>query len=216
MKTKALKDRVEAELAWDPRLDASRIGVSARDGIVTLSGSVATYAEKMNAQHAAQRVRGVRGIAENIDVRPFGDVGTSDDEIARRAVISLQWDVMAPSEAIQLIVEDGYVTLTGEVAWDFQRTAAARAIQKLPGIRQITNGITLKSRAQAGDIHTRIRDALERQGQIDAAHIQVSIDGGEVRLTGHVNSWPERSVIEHAVWGAPGVHAVDNQTTIAA
>jgi len=216
MNNKALKERVETELSWDPRLDASSIGVSAHDGVVTLSGSVANYSEKLDAQQAAMRVRGVHGIAENIDVRPYGDVGLNDDEIAHRAVSSLDWDVMVPNDAIQVVVQDGYVTLTGQVEWDFQRAAAARAIHKLHGVRQITNDITLKNRLRPEDVHKLIKDALERQGQIEAGAIKVSIDGGKVSLTGHVKSWPDRSVIEHAAWAAPGVYAVNDQTTIAA
>ena len=216
MKDKTLQERVETELSWDPRLDATSIGVSAHDGVVTLSGSVANYSQKLDAEQTAMRVRGVHGIAENIDVRPFGDVGLDDDEIAKRAVISLDWDVMVPNEAIQVVVENGYVTLSGEVEWDFERTAAARALHKLYGVRQITNDITLKSRVQPEDVHKLIEDALKRQGQIEADNIKVSVDGGKVQLTGHVKSWPERSVIEHAAWAAPGVYAVNDQTTIAA
>lgn len=216
MKNKTLQERVETELSWDPRLDATSIGVSANDGVVTLSGSVGTYSEKLDAEQAALRVRGVHGIAENIDVRPFGDVGLDDDEIAKRALSSLEWDVMVPDKTIQLVVEDGYVTLTGEVEWEFQRAAAARAIHKLYGVRQITNDITLKTRIQPEDVHQLIKDALERQGQIEAGNIKVSIDGGKVNLTGHVKSWSERSVIEHAAWAAPGVYAVNDQTTVAA
>ena len=216
MKDKTLQERVETELSWDPRLDATSIGVSAHDGVVTLSGSVANYSQKLDAEQTAMRVRGVHGIAENIDVRPFGDVGLDDDEIAKRAVISLDWDVMVPNESIQVVVENGYVTLSGEVEWDFERTAAARALHKLYGVRQITNDITLKSRVQPEDVHKLIEDALKRQGQIEADNIKVSVDGGKVQLTGHVKSWPERSVIEHAAWAAPGVYAVNDQTTIAA
>lgn len=158
MKDKILQELVEDELSWDPRLDATAIGVSAKDGVVTLSGSVATYSEKLDAQQTALRVRGVHGLAENIDVRPFGDVGNSDDEIAHRAVSSLQWNVMVPDKAIQVVVEDGYVSLTGVVDWDFQRDAAARAVHKLYGVRQITNHITLKPRVQSGR-HPRVDQA---------------------------------------------------------
>ena len=216
MKDRILQELVEAELSWDPRLDATAIGVSAKDGVVTLSGSVATYSEKLDAQHTALRVRGVHGLAENIDVRPFGDVGNSDDEIAHRAVSSLQWDVMVPDQAIQVVVEDGYISLTGVVDWDFQRAAAARAVHRLYGVRQITNEITLKPRVQSEDIHALIKHALERQGQIEADHIKVSVDGGKVSLRGHVKSWPDRAVIENAAWAAPGVNAVDDQVTVSA
>lgn len=216
MKNKTLQESVETELSWDPRLDATSIGVSANDGVITLSGSVATYAEKLDAEQTALRVRGVHGLAENINVRPFGDVGLNDDEIAKRAISSLEWDVMVPDKSIQLVVEDGYVTLTGEVDWDFQRAAAARAIHRLYGVRQITNNITLKNRIQPEDVHKLIKDALERQGQIEAGNIKISIDGGKVNLTGHVKSWPERSIIERAAWAAPGVYAVNDQTIVAA
>ena len=177
---------------------------------------MATFSEKLDAHQTALRVRGVHGLAENIDVRPFGDVGNRDDEIALRAVSSLQWDVRVPDRDIQCVVEDGYVTLTGFVDWNFQRVAAARAVRKLHGVRQITNDIALKTRVQTEDIHTLIKAALERQGQIEADQIKVTVDGGKVYLRGQVKSWPDRAAVERAAWATPGVYAVDDQVTVTA
>jgi osmotically-inducible protein OsmY len=141
-----LQKLVEAELEWDPRLDAAEIGIAVNDGVVTLSGAVGSYSEKLSAEHAAMRVKGVRGLAEAIEIRPFGDVGVHDDEIAKRAVSCLEWDETVPHRLIQVKVEGGCVILTGEVDWDFQRDAAFRDIQNLQGVRSVSNKVTLKSR----------------------------------------------------------------------
>ncbi len=211
-----LQKLVEAELEWDPRVDAAEIGISVDQGVVTLSGAVGSYSEKISAEHAAMRVKGVGGLAEDIQIRPFGDIGVHDDEIAKRAVSSLEWDATVPHRQVKVKVEDGFVTLTGEVDWDFQRIAAFHNIQKLLGVRSVDNQVKLKSRVQPDDVHQRIQDALARQGQIDAKGVRVSVDGGKVKLEGKVDSWHDRVVIERAAWGAPGVHAVDDRVTVAA
>lgn len=215
MNDRNLQKRVEAELDWDPRINAAEIGVSADKGVVTLNGAVGTYAEKINAEAAAMRVKGVMGIAEDIQVRPFGDIGSGDDEIAKRALSTLEWDTSVPHKQVQVQVEKGAVTLTGEVDWDFQRDSAKRVVQRLYGVRSVTNKMTLKSRVQPDDIHRRIQDALERQGQINAGDVKVTIDGGKVRLEGKVEAWHDRSVIERATWGAAGVYSVEDNTTVA-
>ena len=214
MNDRNLQKRVEAELDWEPRINAAEIGVSVDKGVVTLNGAVGTYAEKINAEAAAMRVKGVMGIAEDIQVRPFGDIGSSDDEIAKRARNSLEWDTMTPDKQIQVQVEKGAVTLTGEVDWDFERTSAKRVVQHLYGVRSVVNKMTLKSRVQPEDIHRRIQDALERQGQINAGDVHVTVDGGKVRLDGKVEAWRDRRVIERAAWGAPGVYTVEDKVVV--
>ena len=216
MSDQNLRKLVEAELDWDPCLDASRIGVAVDQSVVTLSGAAASYAEKMAAERAAQSVKGVLGVAQNIEVRPFGDVGVDDDEIAKRAVRTLEWDVMVPNERIKIRVEDGHVTLTGEVDWKYQRDASERAVRNLYGVRAFNNQIKLKARVQPSDVHRRIEDALDRQAQIDGRNIQVKVEGGRVSLEGKVNAWADRAVIERAAWGAHGVTAVEDRVTIAA
>lgn len=216
MNDQKLQRRVEAELEWDPSVDATRLGVAADKGVITLSGVVATYSEKLNAERAAMRVKGVRGLAEEITVRPLGDIGTHDDEIAKRAVNSLEWDVMVPHDDIQMRVENGRVTLSGEVDWDFQRDAAERSVRHQRGVVTLLNEITLKPRIQPKDITHRIHDALERQGRIDATAIRVSVEGGRVSLEGKVDSWRDRALIERAAWSAPGVNAVADHTTVSA
>ena len=216
MTDKTLQSLVEAELGWDPRIDAAEIGVTASAGVVTLSGAVGTYLEKINAGRAAMRVKGVKGLAQDIQVRPFGDTGTSDDEIAKRALTSLEWNATVPADKLQVRVEGGFVTLTGEVEWDFQREAAEHAVQKLYGVLAVNNHVTLKTRVQPADIHRRIEEALERQGQLHAGDIRVSVDGNNIRLEGKVDAWDDRFVIERAAWAAPGVYAVDDRVTVAA
>lgn len=211
-----LQKLVEAELEWDPRIDAAGIGIAVADGVVTLSGTVGSYPEKLNAEHAAMRVKGVRGLSEAIEVRPFGDVGVRDDEIAKRAASSLEWDATVPHRFVKVKVEGGYVTLTGQVDWDFQRDAAFRDIQNLQGVRAVSNQVTLRSRVTPDDVHKRIEKALDRQGQIDAKDIRVSVDGDTVKLEGTVGAWCDRTVIERAAWGAPGVYFVENRVTVAA
>lgn len=216
MKDQNLKLRVETELQWNPSVDATHVGVAVDKAVVTLSGAVGTYAEKMAIERTALNVKGVKGVAEEITVRPFGDTGVADDEIAKRALRTLEWDVMVPEDGIQVRVENGLVSLSGEVEWQFQRDAAARAVQNLYGVLALNNHITLKTRVQATDIHKRIGDALDRQAHIDGDAIRVTIEGGQVRLDGKVNAWADRRVIERAVWSAAGVTSVDDRVTVAA
>jgi len=216
MTDKSLKTLVENELQWEPSLDDSRIGVAVSRGVVTLSGSVETYAEKLAAEHAAQRVKGVRGVALDLDVRPFGDSGADDDEVAKRALNSLDWNTMVPKGAVKVAVDNGVVTLMGDLDWQYQRDAAERAVQRLYGVRSVINQIHIRPKAAAGDVKSRIVAALHRQARIDADNITVTVDGGKVRLDGKVNAWGDRGVIERAAWAAPGVVAVEDRVTISA
>ena len=216
MTDNTLKTLVETELHWEPSLDDSKIGVAVSDGVVTLSGSVDTYAEKLAAETAAQRVKGVRGVAMDLDVRPFGDSGAEDDEIAKRALNSLDWNTMVPDDAVKVAVDGGVLTLSGDVDWQYQRDAAERAVQRLYGVRSVVNQIRLRPRVAPADVKRRIVEALHRQARIDADNIRVAVEGGKVRLEGKVNAWGDRTVIERAVWAAPGVVAVEDRVNVGA
>ncbi len=214
-----LQSMVIDELAWVPNVDAAHIGVSAHDGVVTLNGVVGTLAEKLGAERAAQRVRGVRAIAQEIVVHPPSAHKHADEEIANRALHILAWDVAVPHEQIQVKVEQGVVTLTGFVAHQFQRLAAERDISRLGGVTRIVNFIDVRladgESTDPGTVHQKIESALRRDAELEALHISVSVDGSTATLRGKVKSWWESRTAESAAWSAPGVTEVDNQLTIA-
>jgi osmotically-inducible protein OsmY len=214
MDNKDLQKLVEAELEWEPSVDASSIGVSVIDGVVTLSGAVSTYAEKLAAERCALGIKGVRGVVENIEVRAIGIGGLKDDDIALRALQSLEWNTIVPDDAVRVKVERGHLTLTGEVDWHYQRQAAEKAVHGLRGVISVSNEIRLKQRATPANIHSRIEGALHRQARLDADNIRVAVDGGKVRLEGKVHSWSDRSLVENAAWAAPGVSAVEDRIMI--
>lgn len=216
MTDKTLQTLVEDELRWEPSVDSANIGVAVDAGVVRLSGSVRTYPEKVAAEKAAERVKGVRGVALDIDVRPFGDTGTSDDEIAKGALNTLSWHAMLPRNALKVRVEDGRVTLSGELDWQYQREAAERAIQKLYGVRTVSNQILLRPQVMAADVKRRIEEALGRQARIEGDGVRVSIDGAKVKLEGKVDTWSDRNTVERAAWAARGVTSVEDRLVVAA
>jgi len=209
-----LRREIERELEWEPSVDERRIGVSVLDGIVTLTGEVTSYSEKWRAERAVERVEGVRGIVNELVVKP--DTERSDADIAKAAVEALKWNVMVPDEDIKVKVEKGWVTLTGEVRWDYQRRAAERAIRDLPGMKGIVNLIVVKPRVEPEDIKKKIEETFKRDAIVDANHITVEVNGAEVTLRGTVRSWVERHEAEKAAWSAPGVTAVHNYVTVSA
>ena len=210
-----LRQRVMDELEFEPSVNAAHVGVAADKGVITLSGHVGSYAEKLAAERAARRVKGVHAIAEEIEVRYANDKKTADDEIAARALNILLWNAVMPRDAVQVKVQDGWVTLAGEVEWQFERSAAENAIRKLSGVAGVMNNITLKRRAQAGDVKRKIEDALKRSAEIQASGIRVSVlDGGKVSLEGRVHDWQEHDAVERAAWSAPGVIRVEDHLTI--
>ncbi|MFI4974371.1 MAG: BON domain-containing protein [Caulobacterales bacterium] len=215
MDDKTLRQQVIDELDWDPSVDAASIGVTAAAGIVTLSGHVASYAEKLRAEAAAKRVKGVHAIAEEIEVRLDCAPRHSDQEVAHHALEALDWDVMLPSAAIQLKVAHGWVTLSGELDWEYQRRAAEADVRKLSGVVGVTNAITLRPKFTPADVSQRIRDALERDAELESRAIQVSVTGDRVRLDGAVHTWRERDAVERAAWSAPGVRAVEDHVRVA-
>ena len=211
-----LRQHVLDELDYDPRVETAHIGVTAENGVVTLSGHVGSYAEKLAAEQAARRVKGVHGLAQEIEVRFSSDKKTADDEIASRAVSILRWSAVLPTDAVQVKVQKGWVGLSGEVDWQYQRTAAENAVRKLSGVVGVVNSITLKPRVQAEDVQRRIENALKRHAELNAHDIKVSVmGGGRVALDGHVHDWQERYAVERAAWSAPGVLKVEDRLTIA-
>ena len=215
MSDAGLKSLVEEELEFEPAVSAAHIGVAVRDGVVTLTGHVASYAEKVAAEQATQRVRGVKAIAEEIEVRYPYDGKRSDDEIAKRAVSVLDWNINVPS-TVKVKVERGWVTLSGAADWQYQREAAEASMRKLDGVVGVTNTIALKDRPKASDVKKKIEDALKRNAALDAASIQVTVANDKVSLSGRVHSWQERRIAEQAAWSAPGVKSVDDSISVAA
>lgn len=211
----SLRESVLGALEFEPSINAAHIGVATDAGVVTLSGHVGSYAEKLMAERVAQRVKGVRAIAQEIEVRWPSDQKTNDDEIAQRALKIIEWDTTIPDGKVRLKVQKGWVTLTGEVPWYFQSSAAEAAVRKLSGVVGITNAITIKPAIQAGDIKHRIEDALKRNAEFEANQIRVVVSGGRVTLEGKVKAWHERVLAERAAWAAPGVSVVEDHLAVA-
>ncbi len=210
-----LRQNIMDELQFEPRVNSAQIGVAVKDGVVTLSGHVGSYAEKLAAEKAVKRVRGVKAIAEELDVRFPEDKKTADDEIAARAVSLLRWSAVVPADSVLVKVQGGWVSLSGQVNWQFQRTAAEAEIRRLSGVAGVINAITIKPRVRAVDVKHQIEAALKRHAEIDAQAIEVSVeDGGHVFLDGYVHDWRERDAVEHAAWLAPGVVRVDDRLRI--
>lgn len=208
------RQEVIAELEWEPSINAAVLGVAVDNGVVTLSGHVENYLQKSTAEEAAMRVRGVRAVAQQIEVRPPKRFSNSDDEIARHAADSIKWDVRVPNEWIKPVVDKGSVTLKGEVDWQYQRAAAEACVRRLPGITNVYNHITLRVRPAAEDLKQRIEAALQRNAAIEAHSIRISVEDHRVTLEGHVHSYNERSALEQAVWAAPGVTWIDDRVRI--
>jgi osmotically-inducible protein OsmY len=217
MKTDAqLKSDVALELNWDPAINATGVGVAVKNGVVTLSGHLETYAEKFAIERAAQRVQGVQAVAVELDVKLSPGHKRSDSEIAEAAEAALKWHAEVPKDRIRVRVEKGWVALAGEVDWEYQRRAAARAIQPLIGVVGVENGITLKMQSTPVDIGVRIREALERHALDESKHIEVAVSGAKATLRGTVHSWAERRAAQSAAWSAPGIVSVENDLEVAA
>jgi osmotically-inducible protein OsmY len=214
MNDKQLQESVIDELDWEPSVDASHIGVTASNGVVTLSGHVPTYWEKRTAERAAQRVKGVKALVEEIEVKLRGEDRWADDTIAERALQRLASDAAVPKDRVTLKVEDGWVTLTGEVDWNYQKTAAEHDVHSVTGVRGLSDQISIKPQVQRFEVRDKIAKALARTAALDAAAISIQTDDGSVTLSGKVHSWIERKLVEDAVWSAPGVTVVTDKLTI--
>lgn len=215
MKTDArIREDVLSQLAWEPDIDDRQIGVAVENGVVTLSGAVNNYTSKMAAEKATKKVSGVKAVAEDIEVKYGDDFKKTDKEIAKAAVDALEWNISVPDNKIMVKVEDGYVYLTGEVKWDFQRNAAKKAIENLLGVRYVSNNITLKQKVEAKDIKNKIQTAFKRAADVDAKNVRVEVDGHTVTLKGTVRSWAEKQEARKTAYAAPGVYNVKNEIKV--
>lgn len=206
-----LRQLVIDELEYEPSVDAANIGVTAEKGVITLGGHVSNYAQRAAAERAAWRVKGVKGIAQKIEVRLPGGAQASDDQIAERALNKIAWSAVVPKDSVRVRVSDGWVTLSGSVKWNYQRNAAESEVRRLSGVLGITNSITLTPIAQTSDLKHRIRDALDRHADVEANDISVDVrNDGTMRIDGSVDNWDEKQAVEHAVWSAPGVRGIDD------
>ena len=210
-----LQRDVLEELEWDPRVDHADIGVSVVDGVVSLNGWVKSYAEKIAAETAAKRVGGVNAIAEELKIRYASDAKTADHEIAKRILDMFKYNVLVPDEKIKVKVEKGWVSLTGEVEWNYQSTEAAKAAGKVSGVIGVSNDLAIRNHAQVSDVRKRIEDAFKRQADLDAKSVTITAAGNKVTLGGKVKAWHERKLAEQAAWAAPGVTQVEDRIIIA-
>ncbi|RUW86905.1 BON domain-containing protein [Mesorhizobium sp. M7A.F.Ca.US.010.02.1.1] len=209
-----LRQNILDELEFEPSIDAAHIGVAVDGGIVTLTGHVSSFWEKTAAENVVKRVKGVKGLAEEIEVRLVGQKGTADDEIAKRAVDAVTWNVSIPRDKVQVKVRDGWITLTGKLEWQYQKNAAADAVRGLAGVVGVANQIEISPRASVPDIKKRIENALKRDAETEAQAIRVNVLDGKVTLDGKVRAWSERQAAERAAWSSPGVRTVDDRISI--
>ncbi len=210
-----LKSDIEAELEWEPSINAAHVGVSVNKGVVTLTGHLDTYAEKFAIDRVVSRVCGVHAVAVELDVKLAAGHVRSDTDIASTAEDTIRWNTLIPVDKVRVKVEKGWVTLTGEVDWDFQRHAAENAMHAIKGVRSVINAITLKPRSAPADVATRIGEALKRRAQREARDVHVTMSGNVVTLRGQVHSVPERDAARGAAMAAPGVARVIDELTLA-
>ncbi len=214
MGDKLIRQNVIDELDFDPSIEAANIGVAVENGIVTLTGHVGSFTERVAAEKAAQKVRGVRGVVEEITVRFGGEAPPRDEDLAQRAVQMLDWSSTVPKGTVQVKVQDGWVTLTGKVGWQYQKEEAYRAIRRLAGVAGIVNSIEVTPKASVPDVRAKIMAALKRNAELEADAIKVTVKDAKVVLEGKVNAWYERQLAENAAWSAPGVRSVDDRLTL--
>lgn len=215
MKTdEKLKEDITTELQWEPSINATQVGVAVKNGVVTLTGHLDTYAEKYAIERTVARVEGVKAIAVELDVKLMAGHRRSDTDIALAAESALKWHVGVPADRILVKVEKGWITLKGEVEWDYQRKNAERALRSLTGVVGVSNSISLKSSIAPANVSERIREALTRHAQREAKKIEVIVQGSVVTLRGEVDSLAERAAVFGAAWAAPGISSVKNEIKV--
>lgn len=209
-----LKKAVLDELSWEPSVNAAHIGVTAHAGIITLTGHVQNYMHKMGAERAASRVKGVKAVAEEIEVKLPFDIKRSDEDIAGAALNRLGWNSMVSDDRVKVKVQKGWVTLTGDVDWHFEKEAAERDIRALSGVIGVSNDIAVKPVVNASNVKKDIEHALHRSWFYDPDTIQVAAQGGKITLSGKVTTWNARQMAADAAWSAPGATSVENDITV--
>ena len=209
-----LKQHVQSALDCEPSLDASDIGVSVDESVVTLRGNVASYAEKVAAERVALRVYGVKAVANDLAVHLVSAFERTDTEIAQAAVAALKWNTMVPHDKVTATVNNGWLALNGTLDWQYQKDAAARAVRDLTGVKGVTNNIIVQPHVKTLDVRDKIEAAFKRSAEIDARRVNVTAADGKVILSGNVHSWAERQEAERAAWAAPGVTQVEDRLTI--
>ncbi|OFZ28328.1 MAG: hypothetical protein A2622_04290 [Bdellovibrionales bacterium RIFCSPHIGHO2_01_FULL_40_29] len=216
MKTDSqIQTDIMKELKWDPSVTHEHIGVAVSDGIVTLSGTIPSYIEKSAAEKAAQRVSGVKVVVEKIEVKLPGSYKRDDQDIAKAIVNQFKWNVQVPDDLVKASVEDGWVELSGEVEWDYQRTATESCIRGLTGVNGVSNNITIKAKKVQPDVvKQKIEEALKREAEREARRIAVDVRGSKVILSGTVHSFTEMNDAKWAAWSAPGVTSIENNLHI--
>lgn len=211
----SLRKSILEELEFLPDIDAANIGVAVDKGVVTLTGHVTNYAQKVRVERAVKAVKGVRALAEEIQVRLNKGAGTADDTIANRALNIIDWSADIPQGAAKVIVENGWVSLEGQVDWQYQKEAVERAVRKLSGVVGVDNRLTLRPQVDVLDIQQRIEEALKRNAEVDAKGIHIKVEGSVVKLEGRVHLWRERKIAERAAWSVPGVNKVEDHLLLA-
>jgi len=214
MTDQEIKTQVENALDREPSVDASDVGVSVEDGVVTLRGNVRSYPAKGTAERIALRVYGVKAVADELNVRILADYERSDSDIAQAAAAALKWNTLVPPGHVTVAVGNGWLTLRGTVEWQYQRNAAAKAVKTLTGVKGVSNEILVTPWVNTANVQAEIEAAFKRSADIDARRVHVAAQDGQVVLTGNVRSWAERQEAERAAWAAPGVTRVDDRITV--
>lgn len=209
-----LREKIQEELEWNPKFDAKPIGVSVKDGIVTLSGHVSSWSEKTAVEQAVERIKGVKAYVENLTVKIPGEFERTDEEIAEVALKNLRWNMNVPEKGIILRVENGWIHLDGEVQWDFQREAAKNAVKNLMGVKGVISHLKIKESINLNIIKESIKKSFERNAQIDANQVQIEVNGSNIILKGTVQSLAEKKRAERIAYNAPGVQKVENQIQV--